>query len=54
MAKDLTKKKRKVHFEPDNTDIIVEVDLGMGEAESTVFTTDMSSEYIKINAEYTT
>ncbi len=35
-------------------DIIVEVDLGMGEAESTVFTTDMSSEYIKINAEYTT
>ncbi|MFC1693582.1 bifunctional glutamate N-acetyltransferase/amino-acid acetyltransferase ArgJ [Candidatus Latescibacterota bacterium] len=35
-------------------DITVDIDLGMGQAESTIFTTDLSYEYIKINAEYTT
>ena len=34
--------------------ITLEVDLGMGKAEKTIYTTDMSYEYIKINAEYTT
>lgn len=35
-------------------DINVDIDLGMGEGEATIYTTDMSCEYIKINAEYTT
>jgi len=35
-------------------DLTLEIDLGMGNAETTVYTTDMSYEYIKINAEYTT
>ena len=35
-------------------DITVDIDLGMGRAESTVYTTDMTHEYIKINAEYST
>ncbi|MFC1490480.1 bifunctional glutamate N-acetyltransferase/amino-acid acetyltransferase ArgJ [Candidatus Latescibacterota bacterium] len=35
-------------------EMILEVDLGMGKAEMTIYTTDMSYDYIKINAEYTT
>ena len=35
-------------------EIFMEVNLGMGKAETTIYTTDMSYEYIKINAEYTT
>lgn len=35
-------------------DLILEVDLGMGQAEKTIYTTDLSYDYIKINAEYTT
>lgn len=35
-------------------EILVEIGLGMGQAESTTYTTDMSHDYIKINAEYTT
>jgi glutamate N-acetyltransferase/amino-acid N-acetyltransferase len=35
-------------------DINVDIDLGMGEGETTIYTTDMSYEYVKINAEYTT
>ncbi len=35
-------------------DLTLEIDLGMGNAETTVYTTDMSYEYVKINAEYTT
>ncbi len=35
-------------------DINVDIDLGMGEGEATIYTTDMSCEYVKINAEYTT
>ena len=35
-------------------EIMIEVDIGMGQAESILYTTDLSHEYIKINAEYTT
>ncbi len=35
-------------------DLTLEIDLGMGKAETTIYTTDMSYEYIKINANYTT
>lgn len=35
-------------------EITVEVGLGMGQAETTIYTTDLSHDYIKINAEYTT
>lgn len=35
-------------------EITVEISLGMGQAETTIYTTDMSHEYIRINAEYTT
>ena len=36
------------------TDIDVSVDLGAGTATSTVWTCDLSAEYVKINAEYRT
>ncbi len=35
-------------------EVTVEVGLGMGHAEAVIYTTDMSHDYIKINAEYTT
>jgi glutamate N-acetyltransferase / amino-acid N-acetyltransferase len=35
-------------------EIDVDIALGMGQAESTIYTTDMSHDYIRINAEYTT
>ena len=35
-------------------DITLDIDLNMGKAETTIYTTDMSYEYVKINAEYTT
>ncbi len=35
-------------------EIAVEIGLGMGHAEAVIYTTDMSHDYIKINAEYTT
>ena len=50
MVVDETEMRRKL--EP--RDISVDIDLGMGEAQATVYTSDMSYEYIKINAEYTT
>ncbi len=34
--------------------ITIDIDLGMGRSGATVFTTDLSYEYVKINAEYTT
>jgi glutamate N-acetyltransferase/amino-acid N-acetyltransferase len=37
-----------------NTDITVGVDLGVGSASSTVWTCDLSAEYVRINAEYRT
>jgi glutamate N-acetyltransferase / amino-acid N-acetyltransferase len=36
------------------TDVSVGVDLGVGDAASTVWTCDLSAEYVKINAEYRT
>jgi len=42
---------RKVMSEKD---ITVVVDLGLGEAEATVWTCDFSYEYVKINGEYHT
>jgi len=35
-------------------DIAVSVDLGSGPASSTVWTCDLSAEYVRINAEYRT
>ena len=35
-------------------DVSVDIDIGMGEAEAKIYTTDLSYEYVKINAEYTT
>lgn len=35
-------------------DIVVEVDLGLGSAESVVWTCDLSKDYVAINADYTT
>jgi glutamate N-acetyltransferase/amino-acid N-acetyltransferase len=37
-----------------NTDVVVSVDLGVGNASSTVWTCDLSAEYVRINAEYRT
>jgi glutamate N-acetyltransferase/amino-acid N-acetyltransferase len=37
-----------------NTDISLGVDLGVGDAMSTVWTCDLSAEYVRINAEYRT
>jgi glutamate N-acetyltransferase/amino-acid N-acetyltransferase len=37
-----------------NTDVAVGVDLGVGSASSTVWTCDLSAEYVRINAEYRT
>ncbi|MCE5251885.1 bifunctional glutamate N-acetyltransferase/amino-acid acetyltransferase ArgJ [bacterium] len=35
-------------------EIDIDIDIGMGQAETTIYTSDLSYEYIKINAEYTT
>jgi glutamate N-acetyltransferase / amino-acid N-acetyltransferase len=37
-----------------NTDVVVTVGLGVGNASSTVWTCDLSAEYVRINAEYRT
>jgi len=37
-----------------NTDVVVSVDLGVGTGSSTVWTCDLSAEYVRINAEYRT
>jgi glutamate N-acetyltransferase/amino-acid N-acetyltransferase len=37
-----------------NADVSVSVDLGAGDASSTVWTCDLSAEYVRINAEYRT
>ena len=36
------------------TEITIDINLGMGQAETIVYTSDLSYEYVKINAEYTT
>jgi glutamate N-acetyltransferase/amino-acid N-acetyltransferase len=38
----------------DNDDVAVSVDLGVGTSASTVWTCDLSAEYVRINAEYRT
>lgn len=38
----------------DQEDILIRIDLGRGEVSETVYTTDLSHDYIKINAEYRT
>ena len=40
--------------ELEQTDIAITVDLGVGSASSTVWTCDLSAEYVRINAEYRT
>ena len=35
-------------------DILIEVDMGLGDAEATVWSCDFSYEYVKINGEYHT
>lgn len=35
-------------------DIVIEIDMGSGESEATVWTCDFSYEYVKINGEYHT
>ena len=37
-----------------NTDVAISVDLGVGSSSSTVWTCDLSAEYVRINAEYRT
>jgi glutamate N-acetyltransferase/amino-acid N-acetyltransferase len=32
----------------------VRIDLGLGEAAATLWTCDLSAEYVRVNAEYTT
>ena len=36
------------------TDITIELDLGLGRGRATVWTCDLSREYVKINADYHT
>ena len=38
--------------EMSKQDILIRVDLGLGDASATVWTTDLSYDYVKINAEY--
>lgn len=40
------------HKEMNKQDILIKVDLNLGDESSTVWTTDLSYDYIKINAEY--
>ena len=35
-------------------DIVVDIDLGLGDAQATIYTCDLSFQYVKINADYTT
>jgi glutamate N-acetyltransferase / amino-acid N-acetyltransferase len=45
---------KKMRKKLNTRDITVDVNLGMGQADAVIYTTDISHEYIKINAEYTT
>lgn len=38
----------------ENDEVVIDIDLGLGEASTTFWTSDLSYEYVKINAEYTT
>ena len=35
-------------------DIIVDISLGLGDSSATIYTCDLSFQYVKINADYTT
>ena len=35
-------------------DIVVDIELGLGDSAATVYTCDLSFQYVKINADYTT
>jgi glutamate N-acetyltransferase/amino-acid N-acetyltransferase len=50
VATDLREASRALERDP----VVVHLDLGMGEAASTVWTCDLSAEYVSINADYTT
>lgn len=45
---------KKLKEKMEQRDITLDIDLNMGKVETSIFTTDMSFDYIKINAEYTT
>ena len=38
----------------EETEVVLDLDLGTGTAEATVWTCDLTSEYVRINAEYRT
>jgi glutamate N-acetyltransferase/amino-acid N-acetyltransferase len=38
----------------DRDEIVISIDMGRGDASETVWTTDLSHEYVQINAEYRT
>ncbi len=43
-----------MHKKLSARDINIDIDLGMGQGEATIYTSDLSCEYVKINADYTT
>jgi len=47
-------KEENMRKELSSRDVSIDIDIGMGEAEANIYTTDLSYEYVKINAEYTT
>jgi glutamate N-acetyltransferase/amino-acid N-acetyltransferase len=50
---DVSEKGLRVHMGPlDRKDVVINVTLSMGRAACTVYTSDLTPEYIKINAEY--
>lgn len=51
--KQITEKNLKIDFSSfEHKEICIHVDCGLGKASTTVFTSDLSHEYVKINAEY--
>jgi len=44
----------KLHKVMEEHDIVIDIDMGLGEAEATVWSCDLSYEYVKINGEYHT
>ena len=46
--------RRRAQRRMEAPEIRIEVDLGMGSGEATIWTCDLSYDYVKINAEYTT
>ena len=51
--KKITEKNLKIKFSPfDKKEISVSVDVNLGKAKTTIYTSDLSYEYVKINGEY--